>query len=54
MRADQQYHFPFRPPPDVIDVPEDDTKKNDLPTKPQNLHNHPQQEIRLETHLPNE
>ena len=39
---------------DVINVPEDDTKKNNLPAKPQNLHNHPQKEIRLETQLPNE
>ena len=52
--ADEQYHFPFRPIPDVINVPEDDTKKHDLPAKPQNLHNHPQEEIRLETQLPNE
>jgi len=52
--ADEKHHFPFRPIPDVINVPEDDTKKNDLPAKPQNLHNHPQEEIRLETQLPNE
>src|SRR5205814_10668707 len=45
--------FPFRPVPDVIDVPKDDAEKDDLAAEPKDLHNHPQEEIRLETHLAN-
>jgi hypothetical protein len=38
----------------VIDIPKNDAEKNDLPAKPQNLHHHPQQEVRLETQIPDE
>src|SRR5215831_16151434 len=52
--ADQQHHLPLRPVADSIDIPKNDAEKNDLPTEPKNLHHHPQQEVRLETHVANE
>jgi hypothetical protein len=38
----------------MIDIPKNDAEKNDLAAKPQNLHYHPQQEVRLKAHVPNE
>src|SRR5215467_4996610 len=52
--ADQQHYFPLRPVADSIDIPKNDAEENNLPAEPKNLHYHPQQEIRLETHVPNE
>ena len=52
--ADQQHHFPFCPVADVIDIPKNDAEKNDLAAEPKNLHHHPQQEVRLETQIPDE
>src|SRR5215475_12065293 len=54
VRADQQHHFPLRPVADSIDIPKNDAEENDLPAEPKNLHHHPQQEVRLETHVPDE
>ena len=54
VRADEQHHFPFRPVTDAIHAAEDDAEKNDLPAEPQDFDDHPQEEIRLETHLANE
>src|SRR6266487_242576 len=52
--ADQQHYFPFRPVADLIDIPENDAEKNDLAAEPKNLDHHPQQEVRLETQIPDE
>jgi hypothetical protein len=38
----------------VIDLSEDDAKENDLPAEPEDLHDHPEKEICLKTHLANE
>jgi hypothetical protein len=38
----------------VIDVPKNDAEKNDLAAEPKNLDHHPQQEVRLETQIPDE
>ena len=54
MCADQQHHFPFRPVAYVIDIPKNDAEENDLPAEPKNLDHHPQQEVRLETQIPDE
>src|SRR5438046_4615516 len=51
---DQQHHFPLGPVPNVIDGPKNDAEENDLPAKPKNLDHHPQQKVRLETHVPDE
>jgi hypothetical protein len=37
-----------------LDIPKNDTEKNDLATEPQNLDHHPQQEVRLEAQIPDE
>src|ERR1700730_10419459 len=52
--ADQQHHFPFRPIADAIDLSENDAEENDLPDKPKHFHQHPENEIGLETQLANE
>src|SRR4029077_16168569 len=52
--ADKQHHFPFCPVTDAIDIPKNDAEKNDLAAEPQNLHHHPQQEVRFEDHVPDE
>jgi len=52
--ADEEDHFPFRPVPDAVDWAEDDAEKHDLAEKPQHFHQHPKNEIGLETHLANE
>src|SRR5215813_6062700 len=52
--ADQQHHFPFCPVTDVIDITKNDAEKDDLAAEPQNLDHHPQQEVRLEAHVPDE
>src|SRR4029077_21141225 len=52
--ADQQHHLPFCPVTNSIHIAEDDAKKNDLPAEPKNFDDHPQEEIRLETQLPDE
>jgi hypothetical protein len=49
--ADQQYHFPFRPVANVIDIPKNDAEKNDLAAEPENFHRHPQQEVRFEAQI---
>ena len=36
---------------DAIDLPEDDAEENNLSAKPEDFDNHPEQEVRLETHL---
>jgi cupin superfamily acireductone dioxygenase involved in methionine salvage len=54
MRSYEQDHFPFRPVADVADVAENDAEKDNLPAKPENLHQHPEQEVRFETQLANE
>ena len=53
MRAHEQYHFPFRPVPDAIDLAKNDTEEKNLTAKPEHLHQHPEDEIRLEAHLAN-
>src|SRR4030095_4194043 len=52
--ADQQDHFPFCPVTDAIDISKNDAEKNDLAAEPQNLHHHPQQEVCLKAHVPDE
>ena len=54
MRADEQDHFPFRPVADPVDLTEDDAEEKNLAAKPEHLHDHPENEIRLEAHLANE
>src|SRR5947209_11207515 len=49
--SNEQNHFPFCPIADAIDVAENDGEENDLPDKPKDFHQHPKDEIRLETHL---
>jgi hypothetical protein len=38
----------------VIDIPKNDAEENDLAAEPKNLDHHPQQEVRLETQIPDE
>jgi hypothetical protein len=38
----------------VINIPKNDAEKNDLAAEPQNFDHHPQQEVRLETQIPDE
>src|ERR1041384_6759287 len=52
--TDQQHHLPFCPVTDAIDIPKNDAEKNDLAAEPKNLYHHPQQEVRLEAHVPDE
>src|SRR5215831_5574660 len=52
--ADQQDHFPFCPVTNAIDISKNDAEENDLAAEPQNLHHHPQQEVRLEAQVPDE
>src|SRR5213592_1581504 len=54
VRADEQDDFPFRPVTDVIDRAKNDTEKNDLAEEPKDFYNHPEKEVRFETHLANE
>jgi hypothetical protein len=54
VRADEQDHLPFRPVADLVDLPEDDTEEENLAAKPKHLHDHPEDEIGLETHLADE
>jgi hypothetical protein len=54
VRPDQQNDFPFCPVANVIDTPKNDAEKNDLAAEPQNLHHHPQQEVRLEAQIADE
>jgi hypothetical protein len=40
-RADEQYHLPFRPIPDVIGVAVDDNDEGELQGKPQEFDDNP-------------
>src|SRR5205814_6431928 len=51
MCAEQQDHFPFRPVTDSIHLTEDDAKENDLAAEPEDFHDHPEKEVRLEAQL---
>src|SRR6266480_925337 len=52
--ADQQHDLPLCPIADPIHIAEDDAKKNNLSAEPKYFDDHPQEEVRLETHLANE
>src|SRR6266480_765290 len=52
--ADEKHHFPFRPITDVIYLPENNAEENNLSAEPKDLDDHPQQEVCLEAHFPNE
>src|ERR1051326_2378297 len=52
--ADEQDHFPFRPVADSIDLSENDAEENDLAAEPEHFHDHPENEVGLETELANE
>ena len=54
MRADEEHDLPLCPVTNTIDIAEDDAEKNNLPAEPEDLHDHPQQEVRLETQLADE
>ena len=51
-RAHQQDDLPFRPVEDVVRVLVDDGDEADLQGEPEKLHPNPQDEVRLERHLP--
>jgi hypothetical protein len=54
MRADEQNDFPFCPIANAVDIPKDDGEKNDLTYEPKHFNQHPEKEIRFETHLADE
>ena len=54
MCPDEEHHLPFRPVADSPDISKHHLDKNDLPHEPQHLHEHPEKEIELETHLPDQ
>ena len=54
VRADEQHDFPFRPVTDPVDLAEDDAEEKNLAAKPKHLDDHPEDEVRLETHLADE
>src|SRR5438067_7163669 len=51
---DEEDDFPLRPITDVIDLPEDDPEENDLAAEPEHFHDHPKNEVHLETQLADE
>ena len=53
MCADEQYHFPFRPITNAIDLAKDNAEEKNLTAKPQHLYDHPENKIRLKAHLAN-
>src|ERR1039457_2678543 len=54
MRPDEQDHFPFYPVTDPVHLAKNDAEEKNLPPKPQDFHDHPEQKVRFETHLANE
>ena len=54
MRPDEQDDLPFRPVADPVDLTENDAEENDLAAEPEHFHHHPEDEVRLETHLADE
>ena len=54
MRADEQHDLPLCPVTNAIDIPENDAEEDNLPAEPKDLHDHPQEKVRLETQLADE
>ena len=54
VRADEQDHLPFRPAPDLVHLPENDAEERDLAAEPKHFHDHPKDEVDLETQLADE
>src|SRR6267154_4438426 len=51
-RADQHYHLPFCPAPNVIRVQVKDSDQTKLQAEPKQLDKNPEEEVALEDHLP--
>src|SRR5213596_1889333 len=54
MRADKQHDLPLCPVTNTIDIGENDAEEDNLAAEPKDLHDHPQEKVRLETQLANE
>ena len=54
VRSDQQNHIPFRPITDGIYLTINDLDKYELPCEPECFDQHPQQEVKLKVHLPDQ
>ena len=54
MGANQEDHLPLRPVANLVDVTEYHLDKDQLADKPKRFHDHPQEKIQLEIHLPNQ